>query len=152
MSRSPWAIARPLIAGLALAVALPSAARGQGDPLDRVLDRLADSWARADAGDIAALVAEPGLSLAVDGEPMGPLGTRQAAAALRRIFEERETVELDPGMERVVGGAPPRAFGELNWRHRARGTTIPERTVVFIGLIREDDGWRLTEIRLLEVQ
>lgn len=125
------------------------AAGAQEADLDQVLSRLAASWARGDAAALAALGARAGLSLDVDGEPVGPLAPRQAAAVLRRIFEERETITLRHGMAQLVGGTPLRAFGELAWVMRAHGTTIPERATIFLALVREDDDWRITQIRLL---
>ena len=51
---------------------------------------------------------------------------------------------------RVVGGSPEKGLGEIAWVMRARGTTIPERATVVIALVREDDRWRVTEIRLMQ--
>jgi hypothetical protein len=48
-----------------------------------------------------------------------------------------------------VGGQPARAFGEITWTTRARGTTIPERANLFVAFVREGDAWRITEIRLM---
>ena len=52
-------------------------------------------------------------------------------------------------MSREIGGSPTRAFGEITWTAKARGTTIPERATVFVAFVRDEDGWRITEIRLL---
>jgi hypothetical protein len=50
-----------------------------------------------------------------------------------------------------VSGSPRRAFVELAWTIRARGTTIPERYKIFLALVNDDrDAWRITEIRLLK--
>ncbi|MFW6079777.1 MAG: hypothetical protein ACODAE_09155 [Gemmatimonadota bacterium] len=141
---------RALVLGVVLVVGAGGALEAQeSPPLARVLDSLAVSWQRGDARSVVTLAAGTGLTLSVTPEPVGPLAPRQAAALLRRIFEERETVSIELGMEHVVGGVPPRAFGELTWVHRARGTTMPERTVIFLALVRDDDAWRVTEIRFL---
>jgi hypothetical protein len=124
-------------------------AAAQGGELLRALERVTQAWARGDADALAAQAARSGLSLEVDGRQVGPLGSRQAAAALRRVFDERETVGLRPGQADIAVGSPQRAFVELAWFTRARGTTIPERATVFVALVREDGGWRVTEIRLL---
>jgi hypothetical protein len=52
-------------------------------------------------------------------------------------------------MSRTVGGTPTRAFGEISWTTRARGTTIPERATIFVAFVLEDERWRITEIRLI---
>lgn len=134
---------------LAAVCLLALAARAHAQDLDQVLDNFAAAWARGDAGAIARLAARNGLSIDLGGSPVGPLSPRQAAALLRRIFEDRETVVIRAGMAQVVGGDPPRAFGEVAWATRSRGTTIPERATVFLALVREDGHWRITQIRLL---
>ncbi|MBI4544163.1 MAG: hypothetical protein HY703_03080 [Gemmatimonadetes bacterium] len=133
---------------LAFLLAATGAASGQAPDLEPVLARLAASWSRGDAAAIAALASRDGVSLEIERKAVGPLSPRQAAAMLRRLFEERVTVQLSVGMVDVVGGAPRRAFGELTWMARVRGTSIPERATVFLALVQED-GWRLTHIRLL---
>ncbi len=134
--------------GLALALAIfPLQAHAQ--ELGPVVDRLAASWQRGDAGGIAARFADDGVSIALGGAKTGPVGARQASAMLRRLFEERETLRVQIGRARVVGGDPAKAFAELDWTARSRGTTIPVRATVFLALQLEQGEWRITEIRLL---
>lgn len=118
--------------------------------LERVVDRFAEVWARGDASSITALASRKGISFDIDGKPMGPVASRQASAVLRRIFNERETVQVRILFREVVGGKPPLAFAELNWMTRVHGTTIPEKTTVFIALVLEDDRWRVTQIRFVK--
>jgi hypothetical protein len=135
---------------LAVAAAiLVSAPPVQAQELTQVLDRVASAWQRGDVAAITALAARAGISLDVDGSSVGPLGARQASAVLRRTFENRESVATRLIMSRTVGGDPVRAFGEISWTARARGTTIPEQAKLFIAVVREDGGWRVYEIRLL---
>lgn len=136
-----------LLIGLLLSVA--ATARAQEAELGRVLDRLAVAWARADAISLVTLSSRSGISFDVDGEKIGPLTPRKAAAVLRNIFVGRSTDRLTPGLARIVGGQPPRAFGELSWTVRTHGTTIPERTTIFLALVWEGNSWRITQIRLL---
>ena len=138
---------RALLFAAALTAAALSPAAAQD--LGPVLQRVASSWHKADARAVAALGSEAGISLDVDGSTVGPLGTRQAAAVLRRVFDDRESVSAAPRVSRTVGGDPARAFGEITWTTRARGTTIPERATLFVAFVREGDGWRITEIRLM---
>jgi hypothetical protein len=144
-------ILRRLIAPvlLAAAAALPGAAPAAAQDLQQTLERAAAALHRGDAGALAGLGASGGISVDLDGRSVGPLGRRQAAAVLRRLFADAESVGVRTNMSRAVGGDPPRAFGEIAWTTRARGTTIPERATVFVALVREDDRWRITEIRLL---
>lgn len=128
---------------------LLAGARASAQELEQVLDRFAAAWARGDAGRVAALVSRGGVSIDVGGGAVGPLGERQAAALLRRAFDDRETSIVRAGIARVVGGNPPRAFGQIVWIARFRGTTENENATVFLALVHERDGWRINQIRLL---
>ena len=135
----------------ALAVAiLAAAAPVRAQPLDPVTRRIAQAWERGDANSIGSFAARNGLSLDTGGQKVGPLHARQAAMALKNVFERVETVSADIGRAREVEGNPRRAFVEITWVTKARGTSIPERTQVFFGLIVDDDAWRITEIRLIQ--
>ena len=133
---------------LALLVGSAAAVAAQQRDLEQVVGRLAAYWARGDAAGLATLAARSGLAIDLGGDAMGPLGPRQAAAVLRRVFDDRETVWGQPRSSKLVDDAPPRAFGEFTWTARVRGTTISERMIVFVALVREDAGWRITQIRL----
>jgi len=118
--------------------------------LERVVERFADIWARGDASALSSLASKKGVSFDIDGKPMGPVASRQASAVLRRVFNERETVQVRILFHEIVGGQPPLAFAEINWMTRVHGTTIPERTTVFVALVLEDDRWRVTQIRFVK--
>ena len=133
---------------IAIAALLLNAKVARAQDLEQTLDRIAAAWHKGDAAAITALAARAGISIDVDGTAVGPLAARQAAAVLRRVFDDRESVSARPGMSRATGA--DRAFGEISWTVRATGTTIPERTTVFIALTREAGGWRVSEIRLLQ--
>jgi hypothetical protein len=48
-----------------------------------------------------------------------------------------------------LGGSPQKGFAELEWDVRASGSDQGLRYVVFVGFVREDDAWRIGEIRVL---
>lgn len=128
--------------------ALAAPVSGQDAGVDRMLDSLAALWARADAAAIARYGAGGGVEMEVQGAALGPLEGRKMAAELRRMFENRETVRVVPGMMARVAGTDDRAFGELNWETRPAGATVPERSTVFVALVRERSGWRISQIRI----
>lgn len=112
--------------------------------------RIASAWQRGDVGTLGAQASPEGLSIDLAGERVGPYGTgRQAAAALKRLFEDRETVSISIATAKETGGEPRRGYVELNWVTRARGSRIPERSVVVVALEVDHDQWRITEIRLM---
>lgn len=137
----------------ALVVALAGAvftAPAHAQDLERVVERFADHWARGDASALTSLASRKGVSFDIDGKPMGPVATRQASAVLRGVFNERETVQVRILFREIVGGQPPLAFAEINWMTRVHGTTIPEKTTVFVALVLEDDHWRVSQIRFVK--
>lgn len=117
--------------------------------LDDVVFQVVEAWARGDAKALAALSAREGIAIEGREVRTGPLGSRQAAAVLRRIFDDRETVAIRPGMVQMVGGSPRRAFLEITWVARAPETTQPERSKVFVELVLNHERWQITQIRLL---
>ncbi len=131
---------------LALAVGMPASAQ----ELAPAMNRLVQAWQKGDVGALSELAAASGISLSLEGQRVGPLQPRQANSALRRLFEQRETISAKAGMAKEVGGDPRRAFVELAWVTRPRGTTIPHETTVFFALEREGNAWRITEIRLIQ--
>lgn len=134
--------------GLLLLALAPGAGAAQA-PLPDVLDRLADLWSRAEVAAIAEMVAADGVDVEIEGQSMGALTGRKMVAALRRMFEDRETVGVRSSMSARVVGTDDRAFGELVWDARPPGGTVPERSMVFLALVREADEWRLSQIRIL---
>jgi hypothetical protein len=138
---------RPLLLVLTLLAAVSTSASAQN--LDSALQRVASAWQRGEVGAITGMAARGGMTINVDGGSVGPLGSRQAAAALRRVLDDRLSVSARPTMSRTLGGQPARAFGEITWTARARGTTMPERATLFVAFVQEGDGWRITEIRLM---
>lgn len=132
-----------------LAVLLVAAADAHAQPVRPAIDALARSWGRSDAGAIANVASRNGVTIEIERDRHGPLNARQVAAVLRRLFDERETVQTRPGTAKMVNGSADRAFGEVSWTARMRGTTEPQRSTVFFGLVLEDDRWRVSEIRVL---
>ena len=151
MSAAPIArVGRGVLLALALVLGAGGSAQAQGAAeLERVLERLGAAWARGDAGALVDHASAEGMSLELNGGATGPLARRQAAAALRRLFDGGDTEGVRAGMAHVVGGTPARAFGEMAWVFRPDGTSEPERRRVFVALVEEDGAWRVTQIRLL---
>jgi hypothetical protein len=135
---------------MALTVFAPGAPALHAQNVRPMVDDLARNWRRGDAGSIASAAARSGVAVEIDGDRHGPLNTRQVSAVLRRLFEERETLQVRPGMAKIVEGSPERAFGEVVWTARLRGTTEPQRSTVFLAFTLENARWRITEIRVLK--
>ena len=134
-----------LLAVLLFGQAMPAAAQ---DP-EPFMAKLTAAWTRGDAQAITELADQTGISLEVDGREVGSITPRQAAAVLRRIFDGQETVRVTAGSLRRLPGNETRAYAEIIWERRPRGTTQTQRANVFVALSRDAAGWRITEIRLM---
>lgn len=131
---------------LGLFTAAPIAAQQN---LSRMLDTVAAMWARGDATALAGFAASRGIEIEVYGASLGRVSGRKAAAAFRHLFSDQETVSVRASMTSRVTGTDHTAFGELTWESRPRGSMVPTRTTVFLGLVREGTSWRVSQIRVL---
>lgn len=144
---------RSLVLAVVAYLALAAVGAGQVAAQDRLANftqRLMLAWERGDAAGITALIVDDGVSIHVQGEPAGPLATRQAKAVLRRVFDDVETISVTLASRKMLPGNPDRAYLELLWTRRARGTTIPDRGTVFVAVVDQERDWRITDIRLLQ--
>lgn len=142
----------PILLALLTGVLAPRGLAAQQDAqsLAAFVATVSGLWAAGEADDIVALAPRDGrilLDLAGDGP--GEVQPRNAAAALRRLFGERETVNVRASRVTVSGGTPLRGFGELSWIARPRGVTDTLSSVVYVGAVWEDGAWHLRELRLL---
>jgi hypothetical protein len=137
------------LAAAVLVAAAPAPAAHAQDDLATVLDTLARLWAQGDAAALAGYGARRGIELEVQGEALGRVSGRKAAAALRQLFAQQETVSVRSSRTSRVTGTDQAAFGELSWEVRPRGSMVPTRTTVFLGLVREGAAWRVSQIRVL---
>jgi hypothetical protein len=141
----------PILLALLLSVLAPRGLAAQQDaPLASFVATVSRLWAAGDADEIVALAPEDGrilLDLAGDGP--GEVQPRNAAAALRRLFGERENVSVRASRVTISGGTPLRGFGELTWIARPRGVTDTLSSVVYVGAVWEDGSWRIRELRVM---
>lgn len=140
---------RPMMILVPLLLAGSARSAHAQQELAPVVDYVTAAWARGDADAVAAAASSAGITLDLEDGPIGPVGPRQSAAALRRVFDDRETVSIRKDAARLVGEPAARAFAEFEWSVRARGTRIPETLRVFLALVHEETGWRVTQIRLI---
>jgi hypothetical protein len=145
--KSGMALAAALL--LCLMAAPLHAQRGGDATLEALAGQLARFWAGGEAERVAEMIGPDGRVMLDLGAPRAGVQERHVAAALRALFAERESVAARP--HRVVnsGGTPPRGFVELAWTSRARGTTAPRTTTVYVGAVLHGDEWRIRELRVL---
>jgi hypothetical protein len=134
---------------LVLGASLPPVAPAQDRPLEDFVQQVGQLW---NAGDVAAIVAlaPPRGSLLLDtGRGLEQVNSRNAGAALRALFGDRETLGVRRVRVTLAGGAPPRGFGELSWSFRARSAPAAQTRTVYVGASWENGAWRLTELRVM---
>jgi hypothetical protein len=134
----------------ALLLLLAARAELYAQDADGFMARVATAWRKSDAEAVSMLGDPDGISIEVEGRHVGSIAPRQAAAVLRRVFADRETVKAIAGPARTMPGNARRAYAEIVWEHRVRGTTQPMKVYVFIAAARDGAAWRITEIRLLQ--
>lgn len=142
----------PILLALLLGVLAPRGLAAQQDAssLSQFVATVLRHWAAGDADEIVALSPRDGrILLDLAGEGPGEVQPRNAAAALRRLFGERENVSVRASRVTVSGGTPLRGFGELTWIARPRGVTDTLSSVVYVGVVWEDGAWRVRELRVM---
>ena len=120
-------------------------------PLEGFVSSVARLWQRGDADALVELAPADGrivLDLGSDGS--GSVEGRHVAAALRRLFGERETVSVRSTQVTLSGGEPVRGFGQLTWVSRLRGVSDQQSSTVYIGAVWEGRGWKIRELRVLQ--
>lgn len=143
---------RALLPALALASLLLAPARlaAQDDaPLGDFIQQVAHLWDGGDAVALVALAADADQILLDTGSGTEAVEARHATAALRELFGERESVGVRPTRVTLAGGRPERGFGELSWSYRPRGGPVPQTRSVYVGTVRDAEGWRITELRIM---
>lgn len=146
--RSPRALLLLLL--LVAASASTATAQDRSASLEPFIARVAQLWASGSADELVELAPADGrIVLDLGGQGAGPVGGRNAAAALRDLFSGRHTVSARSTRVTLSGGEPLSGFGEMAWVSRSRGTTVPRTSVVYVGVAWEDGAWRIRELRIL---
>jgi len=139
-----------LLFGLVFA-ALPAAAQDGrvGVPLGAFIEEVAGIWERADVASLVALVADEESLLLDAGSGTQSANSRHAAAALRALFSEYETLAAEAVRVTVASEDPPSGFGEIVWTFRARGAPGERSRPIYVAALQRDGSWRITELRLM---
>ncbi|HEX6694188.1 MAG TPA: hypothetical protein VF035_05825 [Longimicrobiales bacterium] len=141
---------RKRVAAAAVILLLSARAELHAQAADGFMARVAAAWRKSDAEAVSLLGDQAGIAIEVDGRHVGSIAPRQAAAVLRRVFADRESLSAVAGTARTMPGNARRAYAEIVWEYRVRGTTQPVKANVFIAAARDGAAWRITEIRLMQ--
>ncbi len=140
-----WGAAPPLLIAQEGLDSVPVAAA----PLEEFVRQVAYLWS---TGEVAALVEmmpeDSGFTLDT-GVGMETANPRHAAAALRALFDRRETLGAEPIRVTVSSVEPPSGFGEIDWTYRSRGAPGHQSRSVYVGARWGGEVWRITELRVM---
>lgn len=138
-----------LLALLAAAAPSPSSAQTPPASLGVFIDQVAGLWNETDVSGFLTLVRDDGRFLLDTGSGTETVNVRHAAAALRALFAERETVAAHVIRATVAGERPLSGFGEISWTFRGRGAPGEQARVIYVAVVHDAEAWRVTELRIL---
>ncbi|MQA91157.1 MAG: hypothetical protein GEU90_13130 [Gemmatimonas sp.] len=127
----------------------PALAQDRIPALENFVEQVAGLWAEADVGALVALISEDDPIVLDAGNGTQSANSRHAAAALRALFAEHETIDARTLAVSMASTTPLRGFGEIAWTFRARGAPGEQSRSVYVAALQEDGSWRITELRLL---
>jgi len=144
----PFRFLLALVATLALVTPAP-AQTGADLPLEDFVQHVASLWASGDVSSLVDLIPADNRVLLDTGSGSETANARHASAALRALFAERETLGARAVRVTVSSSRPPRGFGELAWAFRDRGAPGEQARSVYVAALREERGWRISELRIM---
>lgn len=118
--------------------------------LEGAANNLARMWERGSTDVLVQFLVAGGIRLRVRGEDHVSLSRRQAVAVLRDYLGGHRTESAR--LERVaeVGGSPLQGYAELRWTVLHEGTSQLVEHSIYVGFVREDEAWRVFEVRVLQ--
>jgi hypothetical protein len=135
------------MAGAVLLTA-PLAAEAQAS-LETVASSFARHWATGDLEQLTPSFLPDGIRVEMGGKASGVVSVRQAAAGLKGLHAEHDTRSARVDRVTEVGGSPRRGFAEIAWSAAPSGTSEYREYVLFVGFLMEDEGWRVSEVRVI---
>jgi hypothetical protein len=107
-------------------------------------------WERGSTDLFSQVLVAGGIRLRVRGEDHVSLSRRQAVAVLRDYLGNHRTESTRLARVAEVGGSPLQGYAELRWAVVHEGASQAVEHSVYVGFVREDEVWRVFEVRVLE--
>ncbi len=139
-----------LVAVLCASTPGPSPTPASQASLEGAAANLARMWERGSTDVFVQVLVASGIRLRVGGEDHVSLSRRQAVAVLRDYLAGHRTESTR--LERVaeVGGSPLQGYAQLRWTVVHEGTSQLAEHGIYVGFVREDEAWRVFEVRVLQ--
>lgn len=119
------------------------------NPLEAASLAFANGLTLGSRGGFAAFFVPDGIRIQLGGAAHAGISSRQAAASVRQFLGDFEEVRAFLNRAATVDGSSERGFAEVLWSGRPAGTSDAVHRILFLGLVRDGDDWRIDEIRLL---
>ena len=136
-----------VLAGSAYESVLPSTP--SQSVLEAEAERFAQAWVVKDVGRLGEFMAEEGIKLHLPEEEHLLIQPRRARAALQGFLGRYAGGEAEATRVSPVGVGTEKGFAEIRWRTGSPGLTDPVIFTLFVGYAYVDEGWVVTEIRVL---
>lgn len=148
--RNPTGAVALLVAALGASTPGPTPTPASQASLEGAATNLARMWERGSIDVFVQVLVARGIRLHVGGEDHVSLSRRQAAAVLRDYLAGQRTESTR--LERVaeVGGSPLQGYAALRWTVVHEGASQMVEHGIYIGFVREDEAWRVFEVRVLQ--
>lgn len=139
-----------LVAVLGASIPGPSPTPAPQASLEGAATNLARMWERGSTDVFVQVLVASGIRLRVGGEDHVSLSRRQAVAVLRDYLAGHRTESTR--LERVaeVGGSPVQGYAALRWTVAHEGASQLVEHSIYVGFVREDEAWRVFEVRVLQ--
>jgi hypothetical protein len=118
-------------------------------PLEVFVQEVVRLWLSGDVAALVELIPEADQLILDTGTGIENANSRHAAAALRALFSESETLATRAVRVTVASTSPPKGFGELSWTFRSRGSPGEQSRSIYVAAARENASWKITELRLM---
>ncbi len=147
---NPTGVFALLVAVLGASTPGPSPTPASQASLEGAATNLARMWERGSIDVFVQVLVATGIRLRVGGEDHVSLSRRQAVAVLRDYLAGHRTESTR--LERVaeVGGSPLQGYAALRWTVVHAGASQLVEHSIYVGFVREDEAWRVFEVRILQ--
>ncbi|MFC1662490.1 hypothetical protein ACFL3S_13720 [Gemmatimonadota bacterium] len=140
------------LTSLAMVLGSSAVAGAQEAPshsLEAEAGRFAEYWGAGDHAGLVSMMSAGGIRLHVLDEAHVSISTRQAHASIKGFVSRYSGGEALVTRVFQGGGEPSDGFAEIRWWTLAAGTTESVTFTIFVGFVLADQGWVVSEIRVL---
>ncbi len=147
--RAPVALCL-VVAALGPATSRAAATLPPQASLEAAATNLARMWERGSTDVLVQVLVASGIRLRVGGEDHVSLSRRQTIAVLRDYLAGHRTESTRLARVAEVGGSPLQGYAELRWIVARGEASQAVEHGIYVGFVREDEAWRVFEIRVLQ--